>query len=250
TEQFWMLGRYAESASAGERALAAAKDLRDLPLQVMTNLPLGLAYHTRGEDREANKYFGWNAKGVKGELTRERFGLFVLPSAFARSFIAWGLADMGEFAEAYAVGEQALQISEDNKHPFSVGYAHLGLGVVALRQGNFRRAVRSLQRALAAGAFADSPVGFAYVSLHLGYGLTFDNRPSEGIPILEESIRVAETRGFAARHSLRLAYVSEAYLIVDRTEDALAAGSRALALARSHEERANEAYALRVLGEI
>nr|WP_291604620.1 adenylate/guanylate cyclase domain-containing protein [Bradyrhizobium sp.] len=250
TEQFWMLGRYAESAAAGERALNAARELNDVPLHVVTNLPLGLAYHTRGNYAAANRYFGWNAENLKGELAGERFGMFVLPSAFARSFIAWGLAETGEFAEAYTVGEQALQISEDHNHPFSIGYAHLGLGVVALRQGRFRRAVRSFERSLAAGAFADSPVGFAYVSLHLGYALTFNGRPSEGISILEESIRIAETRGFAARHSLRLAYVSEAYLLANRIEDALAAGSRALALARAHEESANEAYALRVLGEI
>jgi class 3 adenylate cyclase/tetratricopeptide (TPR) repeat protein len=249
TEQFWMLGRYAESAAAGELALTAARNLNDLPLQVVTNLPLGLAYHTRGDYPAAIRYFGWNAKALRGDLARERFSMFVLPSAFARSFIAWGLAETGEFAEAYAVGEEALQISEDNNHPFSIGYAHLGLGVVALRQGNFRRAVRSFQRSLAASAFADSPVGFAYVALHLGYALALDNRATEGIPILEQSINVAETRGFVARHSLRLAYVSEAYLAVDRTEDALAAGSRALALAQAHEERANEAYALRVLGE-
>jgi class 3 adenylate cyclase/tetratricopeptide (TPR) repeat protein len=250
TEQFWMLGRYSDSSAAGELALSAARDLNDLPLQVMTNLPLGLAYHTGGNYSAANRYFGWNATELKGELAGERFGLFVLPSAFARSFMAWGQAETGEFAEAYAIGEEALQISQDHNHPFSIGYAHLGLGVVALRQGNFRRAVRSFQRALAAGAFADSPVGFAYVSLHLGYALTFENRANEGISMLEESIRVAEARGFAARHSLRLAYVSEAYLAVARIEDAFSAGTRALELARSHQERANEAYALRALGEI
>src|SRR4030095_3809408 len=91
---------------------------------------------------------------------------------------------------------------------------------------------------------------FAFVALHLGYGLALDDRADEGIPILEDSIRVAETRGFAARHSLRLAYVSEAYLSVGRIEDALSAALRALELARSHQERANEAYALRALGEI
>jgi class 3 adenylate cyclase/tetratricopeptide (TPR) repeat protein len=250
TEQFWMLGRYAEAASAGELALSAARELDDVPLQVVTNLPLGLAHHTSGDYAAANKYFGWNAVELKGHLAGERFGMFVLPSAFARSFIAWGLAETGKFGEAYAIGEEALQIAESNRHPFSIGYAHLGLGVVALRQGQFRRAVRSFQRSLAAGAFADSPVGFAFVALHLGYGLALDDRADEGIPILEDSIRVAETRGFAARHSLRLAYVSEAYLSVGRIEDALSAALRALELARSHQERANEAYALRALGEI
>ena len=250
TEQFWMLGRYAESATAGALALTVGQELHDVPLQVMTNLPLGLSNHTRGDYVAANRYFGWNAAELKGSLAGERFGLFVLPSSFARSFIGWGLADMGKFGEAYAIGEEALQIAETNRHPFSIGYAHLGLGVIAMRQGHFRRAIRSFQRSLAAGAFADSPVGFAFVALHLGYALALDNGADEGIPILEDSIRVAEAKGFAARHSLRLAYVSEAYLSVGRVDDALSAASRALELAQSHQERANEGYALRALGEI
>ncbi len=61
---------------------------------------------------------------------------------------------------------------------------------------------------------------------------------------------MAEARGFVARHSLRLAYVSEAYLILGRSADALKAATRALELARAHGERANEAYSLRMIGEI
>jgi class 3 adenylate cyclase/tetratricopeptide (TPR) repeat protein len=250
TEQFWMLGQYKEAAEAGEKALAVAEQLSDLPLQVVTNLPLGLAHHTRGEYLKAREYFGWNATHLTGNLVGERFGMFVLPSAFARSFIAWGLAETGEFSEAFNIAEDALRIAENLGHPFSCGYAHLGLGVVALRQGNLRRAVRSFDRALAAGAFADSPVGFAYVALHLGYALSLAGRANEGIPVLEQSIRVAESRGFVARHSLRLAYASEAYLVSSREADALKAATRALELARKHGERANEAYSLRILGEV
>jgi tetratricopeptide (TPR) repeat protein len=245
-----MLGRYSESAAAGERAVSVAEQLSDLPLQVVTNLPLGLTHHTRGDYRRAMEYFRWNTTRLEGERARERFGMFVLPAAFARSFIAWGLAELGEFADAYGVGEDALRIAEEAEHPFSCGYAHLGLGVVALRQGNLRRALRSFERAMAAGAFADSPVGFAYVALHFGYALSLAGRAGEGIPILEQSVGVAESKGFVARHALRLAYVSEAYLVAGRDDAAVAAGLRALELAKKHEERANEAYALRILGKI
>jgi class 3 adenylate cyclase/tetratricopeptide (TPR) repeat protein len=250
TEQFWMLGRYKESIEAGERALVVAEPLSDLPLQVVTNLPLGLAHHTRGDYKKARECFGWNVVNLDGNLAGQRFGMFVLPAAFSRSFIAWGLADTGQFSEAFNIGEDALRIAETASHPFSCGYAHLGLGVVALRQGNLRRALRSFERALAAGAFADSPVGFAYVALHFGYALALAGRANEGIPILEQSIEVAESRGFVARHSLRLAYVSEAYLSLGREGEALKAATRALELARKHEERANEAYSLRMLGEV
>jgi class 3 adenylate cyclase/tetratricopeptide (TPR) repeat protein len=250
TEQFWMLGEYQASAEAGEKALAVGEQFSDLPLQVMTSVPLGLAHHTRGDYVKAREHFGWTANHLKGSLVGERFGLFVLPSSFARSFMAWGLAEIGEFSEAFNIAEEALRIAEDASHPFSCGYAYLGLGVVALRQGNVHRALRLFERALAAGAFADSPVGFAFVSLHLGYALSLAGRANEGIPILEKSIHLAESRGFVARHSLRLAYVSEAYLTLGRRADALNAATRALELARAHGERANEAYSLRMIGEI
>ena len=250
TEQFWMLGQYQESAEAGERALAVAEQFSDLPLQVMTSLPLGLAHHTRGDYVKAHEYFGWTATHLKGNLLSERFGLFVLPSSFARSFMAWGLAESGKFSEAFNIAEDALRIAQDADHPFSCGYAYLGLGVVAQRQGNVHKALHSFERSLAAGAFADSPVGFAYVSFHLGYALSLAGRASEGIPVLEKSIQMAESRGFVARHSLRLAYVSEAYLTLGRSADALNTATRALDLARAHKERANEAYSLRMIGEI
>ena len=250
TEHFWMLGQYEESAKAGERALAIGERLSDLSLQVVTNLPLGLAYHTRGDYRRAIEIFGWNARHLEGERVRERFGMFVLPSTFSRSFMAWGLAELGEFAKGSAVGEEALRIAETAEHPFSCGYAHLGLGVLSLRHGDVPRALTSLERALADGAFAGSPVGYAYVAFHLGYALALTGKLEEGIKILEETVKVAESKGFVARHALRLAYLSEANMIAGRYPEATALGARALGLAREHDERANQAYAHRILGEL
>ena len=68
--------------------------------------------------------------------------------------------------------------------------------------------------------------------------------------MLEKTVALAESKGFVARHSLRLSYLAEAYLLTGNTEDAAAAAGRALEFARNHAERANEAYALRVLGQI
>ena len=50
--------------------------------------------------------------------------------------------------------------------------------------------------------------------------------------------------------SLRVGYVSEAYLLAGRLEEAVHLAGRALDLARAHKERGHEAWALRLLGEI
>jgi tetratricopeptide (TPR) repeat protein len=51
-------------------------------------------------------------------------------------------------------------------------------------------------------------------------------------------------------HSLRVGYVSEAYLLAGRMQEALQLAGRALALSRDHKERGYQAWALRLLGEI
>jgi tetratricopeptide (TPR) repeat protein len=45
-------------------------------------------------------------------------------------------------------------------------------------------------------------------------------------------------------------YVSEAYLVAGRMQEAVQLAGRALALARAQKERGHEAWALRLLGEI
>jgi len=250
TDHHWMLGRTQEAAASGERALRAARALPDLALQVVTNLPLGLVYHTSGDYRGAMAYFAWNVERLQDDLLNERFGLFVLPSSFSRSFLAWCYAELGNFTEGIAISEQGVRIAEAAAHPFSCGYAHLGRGVVLLRRGSLPAAISAFERALAEGAFEDVPVGFAYVAFHLGYALALSGRLDEGVSLLEKTVELAESKRFVARHSLRLAYLGEAYALAGRGGAAATAARRALELAREHGERANEAYALRVMGEV
>jgi len=54
----------------------------------------------------------------------------------------------------------------------------------------------------------------------------------------------------ALSRSLLLAYLGEAHLLAGRREDALEVARRALELAHRQKERGNEAWVLRLLGEI
>jgi hypothetical protein len=51
-------------------------------------------------------------------------------------------------------------------------------------------------------------------------------------------------------HALRVGYLSEAYLLAGRMQEAVQFAGRALDLARAHKEREHEAWARRLLGEI
>ena len=56
--------------------------------------------------------------------------------------------------------------------------------------------------------------------------------------------------GTTGGQSLRVGYLSEAYLLAGRIQEAVQLARRALDLARVHKERGHEAWALRLLGEI
>ena len=250
TEHFRMLGDPDRAASAGERALTIARRLEDIPLRVVTNLPMGLLYHATGDYSRAIEFLQWNVDQLQGQLREERLGLFGLPSVLSRSFLCWCCAEIGDFGRGHIFGQEAVQFAEAAHQPFSMMYAHLGTGVLHLRLGDLQRSIRTLERALEFGELAQIPVGFSYGASYLGYALALVGRVAEGVSLLERSVSPAVSRMFVARHSLRFAYLGEAYLLNGRFDDANAAATSALDLARHHKERGHEAYAFRLLGQV
>ena len=62
----------------------------------------------------------------------ERFGLATVPAVSARFFLAVVTADLGEFAEAIAAGEEGLEIAQTRGHAFSEAWARYFLGYLSL----------------------------------------------------------------------------------------------------------------------
>jgi len=250
TEHFRMLGDSNSAMEAGKRALAIARQLSDLPLNVVTNLPMGLLCHALGEYRQAIEFFQWNLNHLEGELLRERFGLFGLPAVHSRTFLVWCLAEIGEFEEGRIIGEQGIGFAKAMDQPFELMYAYLGIGVLHLRRGDLQQAIFVLERALELSEFAPVPVGFSYGASYLGYCLALEGRASEALPLLEKTTSPPISTTFVARHSLRMVYLGEAYLLAGRVGDGAEAATQALELARKHRERGHEGYAERLLGEV
>jgi len=84
---------------------------------------------------------------------------------------------------------------------------------------------------------------------HLGYAYALSGRLPEGVTLLEEALADPEATG-TTRHPLLLAYLGEAHLLAGRRDQAVAVALRALDLAHRQKERGNEAWVLRLLGDI
>jgi class 3 adenylate cyclase/tetratricopeptide (TPR) repeat protein len=243
-------GDHGGAVESGQHALAVAETLGDVTLQVMAHHYLGIAYHLLGDHRRAMGLLRSNVESLGGDLLRERFGLVGLASVVSRDWLARCLAELGAFSEGSAHAEEAVQIAEAVDHPNSLVHAYLGLGFLSLRQRDLSRAISVLERCLELCRVYDIRLWFPEAAGALGYAYACTGRVTEALPLLEQAEQRGATMGTMGGQSLRVGYVSEAYLLAGRVQEAVQLAGRALDLARTHKERGHEAWALRVLGDI
>jgi DNA-binding NtrC family response regulator/tetratricopeptide (TPR) repeat protein len=246
----WAMGDPDRSLESGRRALTIAEALGDGALQVEANYRLGQAYLALGDYRRAMGFLGQNVSSLTGHLMHQRFGLPGIASVVSRSYLAWCLAELGEFVEGIARGEEAVRIAEAADHPFSLSNALFGVGYLYLRKGDFRNAVPALEQCLALCRLWNIALWSPRITSALGSAYALSWRVAEALPLLEQAIAQAASENRLGEQALRVAALGEAFLLADRMDEAFQTAQRALALSRAHKERGHEAWALRLRGEI
>jgi hypothetical protein len=96
-------------------------------------------------------------------------------------------AELGTFAEGAALGEEGLQIAQAVAHPGSLMWACYGSGLLALRQGDLRRALPLLEQAMSICQEADFPAFFALTAA-LGAVYIMDGRVAKAMPLLTQAV--------------------------------------------------------------
>jgi transcriptional regulator with AAA-type ATPase domain/tetratricopeptide (TPR) repeat protein len=246
----YLTGQHDRALEAGRRALTLARTLEDLTLRVSTNAYLGQVNHTLGNYREAAAFFRDNVGTLVGGLARERLGLPQLPSVHSRTCLVWSLAELGEFEEARAIGEEGIRIAEAAGQPVSLTVGYSGLGVLHLRRGELTPAIARLERALDLCRVWNLPLWFARVASALGSAYAQAGRTAEALPLLVQAVDRAASMKFMGGHALLVVSLAEGRLLAGDTAEAAVLARRALAMARAHNERGYEAWTLRLLGEI
>jgi len=154
------------------------------------------------------------------------------------------------FTEGRTLGEEGRQIAEAVAHPGSLMLAYYGVGLLALRQGDLRRGLPLLERAVSICQDADLPGFFPRIASALGAGYTLDGRIADAVSLLTPARAQSIAMGRAHYETLCSLPLAEAQMLGGYLGAAHTLAERALALARTHQERSNEAYALRLLGAI
>jgi tetratricopeptide (TPR) repeat protein len=237
---FRLTGAYAQAIAAAQPALARATASGDVVLHALANRDLGLAYQARGEYRRAIDGLGQAVAALEGARRHAFFGRVFLPAVLSRAYLAWGHAELGTFAEGRPRGDEGLRIAEAVAHPGSRMYAYHGIGLLALRQGDLARALPRLERAMGLCQGVDLPLVFPCIAAALGAAYALAGRMPEALPLLTQAVAQAIAMETVVYQALCRLPLGQAH--------ALAEG--ALALARAHQERGHQAYALHLLGAI
>ena len=246
----WWNGAYARAIEVGRRDLAIAVDFGRFDLNITNTCRLGQVHHALADYAEAASLFRRVLASLQGDLQWEHFGMAGLPSVFARAWLAWCLAELGDFDEGVTLGEEAVAIADAADHAYSRVLAAWGLGTLHVVRGDPERAIAVLERGLAVNRMADIPLLFPFVAAPLGAAYALVGRVGDGLALLEPGIRQAVSVNLQANHALRLTWLGETLLLGGQIERAREQATEALAFAERQGERGSRAYARRLIGEI
>jgi tetratricopeptide (TPR) repeat protein len=107
-----------------------------------------------------------------------------------------------------------------------------------------------LERAVGICQDADLPLYFLWMAPALGTAYALSGRVADAMPLLTQALEQTTAGGTVAFQALCSLTLGEAQVLAGHLEGAHVLAERALAHARAHQERGNEAYALRLFGEI
>jgi tetratricopeptide (TPR) repeat protein len=240
------MGDYEAAIEYGQRALIHTTASGDSVEQARAQGLLGTVYVSLGDYRRAADVFRQSMATVAGDLRQARSAGLVLPSVRSRCWLVTCLTELGEFAEGIAYGAEAARIAEAASHLGSVIFTESRLGQLALCRGDLPQAIVLLEQALARCRAADITLFSHTIAGHLGLAYTLSGRVVEALPLFEQMVEqeMASTPGNAPLLK------GQGYLLAGNLDEARALAERALVLSRTHKARGNEAWSLRLLGDI
>jgi class 3 adenylate cyclase/tetratricopeptide (TPR) repeat protein len=232
--------------AAGQQALDLAVALGHGALQVHAAFHLGVAYSAVGDFGRAAELLRRNVEAADAASGTASTGLRIDTQAW----LTYSLSALGAFAEGRRHGEEALRLATLEGRGFTPVIVHGCLGHLYLAQGDLEHAMRVLEQGLALCRASGNRLWLRRIAADLGSASALQGRLAEGRALLEEAVSASISTGALRGLADWVASLSEVCRLAGRHEEAWQHAHQALALARQHKERANEAFALHQLGAV
>ena len=141
----WMMGHSDQAQESIDRALAIAESTGDGLLKLRASDGLARLHHDRGDYRQAavtlREFLSAVEAAGASSLSSGATPLVVNSTAY----LAWSLAELGEFAEATRRAQESLRLMQALENPLGLIMACMGAGLADLRQGNASAAISVLE---------------------------------------------------------------------------------------------------------
>jgi len=246
-------GRYEQALDAGRRALRAARDGCDPDLASQACFHLGYAQFWKGEYRPAIAILR-EGVGDGSSCIATASADQVEPVAVSlRSSLGLALASIGDFDGARKAATEATNIANEIDDPFSQVGACRALGLVLVEQGDFDTAVPLLERSLRLCEEWHMGLLYSLLAGGLGYAYAITGQVEKGVSMMQRAVQQRESlRGVypGAQGAYVLTRLADGLILARRFGDAAAFADRAANLARAYDNRIDEAWALRLYGDL
>jgi tetratricopeptide (TPR) repeat protein len=247
---FLNIGDTAAARDSCKRALEVAETLADAEVTAAVNYELAQLYKRLGDYRRAIDSFKRSTHLWEAVLS-EKVSLVGGPGVgvvFARNWQITCLAEVGEFSEGTALGEESRRIAERAENPFSLMSTFIAIGWLACLKGDLLNAIPLLKRAVALGREGGFHLLIPLATSELGTAYVLAGQGTAGLALLREAIEQAALRNLYTPGILTR--LGEACLAAGLRAEASEHAQRALDLSRANQEQGHEVYALHLLGEI
>jgi class 3 adenylate cyclase/tetratricopeptide (TPR) repeat protein len=249
-----LIGDCGEGVEVGKAAHEIGVSIADTALQVMALLWLGCGYFALGDHPRMERFLRQGL--VLMDATPDRGARLIskLPTRthiVSRSYLSMFLAELGRFAEARPLADEALAMAEDSKLPYSLILALWQGGAAFSSQGDFSRATAWFTR----GVGLAETWGYARASdlcrCELGYARALAGQAAEGLELVQSAVQqIDASSSFTWLRARRLSQLGEANLLAGELDAASECAAKAHDLSRRRRERGFEVWALRLQAEI
>jgi tetratricopeptide (TPR) repeat protein len=245
-----LLGQHDAAIEVGHRARSVSAALDDLSLRIGTDQYVGRAHLYRGDFAAAIEIFEGIVNALRGARERDHVGLQALPSVFARSHLIEALAEIGRFAESRRYYDEARAIAATTRHTDTLWWALHSRGRHHLVKREIGAAIEAHEQAYELARAHDMPVYRARSGAELALAWSLGGRTAEALPLAASAMVEMAPRSRMITYSIILLLVGWVRLIAGEHSRAAEHVDRALGLFRQRRERAQEANALCLLGDI
>jgi class 3 adenylate cyclase/tetratricopeptide (TPR) repeat protein len=250
TAHYWRAGDHRQAIEHGEKGIALAERAGDFSNRVTTMHHFGHAFLARGEFTRQVGLHREVVTALTGPVAYQRHGMAGYPSAITRGFLAWGLAELGEFEEALIWAQEGAQIASDVNSAMTTVWVTDYLALTHLMRGEVSRAIALLEPNLELCQRAEVRLLLTLTCSVLGFALSTADRVMDAVPLLEMAVQPENMRYHPQGSGYPLVWLADGYLHASRLPAARDAVMQALEVAQRQEERGHEAWALYIQAQI